>query len=101
VLREIVAPTQYLDVRGVFRGTSLRVRDDVVEVKARGRSTRGIRTTPLIALPYFELHPAWNKPIVFQREGSDGWTIALLGARELKLELKNLAASRLLSPAIN
>ena len=33
VLREIVPPTQYLDVRRVFRRTALRVRDDVVEVK--------------------------------------------------------------------
>ena len=37
MLREIVASTQYLDVRRVFRRTTLRVRNDVVEMKVPER----------------------------------------------------------------
>jgi len=50
-LLEIMTSTQYLDVRRVFRRTTLRVRDDVVEMKAGGRPA--LLAPPLIALPYF------------------------------------------------
>ena len=62
-LGEIMASTQYLDVRGVFRCTPFRVRNDVVKMKA------GIRPAflapPLITLPYFYLDPAWYEAIRF------------------------------------
>jgi hypothetical protein len=50
-LGEIMPSTQYLDVRRVFRRTTLRVRDDVVEMKTGSR--RALLAPPLIALPYF------------------------------------------------
>jgi hypothetical protein len=63
-----MAPTQYLNVLRVFLGTSLRVSDDVIEMKSGSRFTLHAATP--IALPYFELHPAWYELIVFQRS----WT---------------------------
>ena len=93
VLREIVAPAQYLDVRGIFRRTALRVRDDVVEMKAGSRATGGIHTTSLIALPHLKLHPTWNQPIVIQPGLSDDRTVALVGACEPKFELEDLPPS--------
>src|ERR1017187_6089422 len=70
-------------------------------MKAGSRATGGIHTTSLIALPYLELYPTWNQPIVIQRDLSDGRTVALVGACELEFELEDLPASRLLGPAIN
>jgi len=60
-----MASTQYLNVLRVFRGTTLRVRDDVIEMKSGSRFT--LHSTTPIALPYFQLNPAWYEPIVFQR----------------------------------
>jgi len=54
--------TQYLNVLRVFRGTTLRVRDDVIEMKSGSRFT--LHATSPIALPYFELYPAWCKSAV-------------------------------------
>jgi len=50
-LGEIMAPTQYLNVLGIFRRTPLRVRNDVIEMQFGSRSTL-CAPTP-IALPYF------------------------------------------------
>lgn len=50
-LGDIMASTQYLDVRRVFRRTTLRVRNNVVEMKAGSRPA--FLAPPLIALPYF------------------------------------------------
>jgi len=48
---EIVLPTQYLDIRRIFRRPTFRVRDDVIEMEAGSRST--LLALSLIALPYF------------------------------------------------
>lgn len=48
---EIVLPTQYLDIRRIFRRPTLRIGDDVVEMEAGTRPT--LLAPPLIALPYF------------------------------------------------
>ena len=101
VLREIVAPAQYLDVRRIFRRTALRIRDDVVEMKAGSRATGWIHTMSLIAFPYLEFHPTRNQPIVIQCDLSDGRTVALVGACEPEFELEDLPASGLLGPTIN
>jgi len=50
-LGEIMASTEYLDVRRVFRRTTLRIWDDVVKMKAGSRPA--FLATPLIALPHF------------------------------------------------
>ena len=58
-----MASTQDLDVRRAFRRTALRVGNDVVEMEAGRRPA--FLAPPLIALPYFQLDPAWYETIVF------------------------------------
>jgi hypothetical protein len=86
-----MASTQYLNVLRVFRGTTLRVRDDVIEMKSGSRFT--LHATTPIALPYFELHPAWYEPIVFRRSWDNSCMVLIVGASDSELELENLTAS--------
>lgn len=98
-LGEIVLPTQYLNIRRIFRRATFRVRDDVVEMEAGSRPT--LLAPPLIALPDFQLHPARYKSIVFHTWWSYCATMIIVRASESELELENFAPCRLFGPTIN
>jgi len=90
--------TQDLNVRNIFRGTPLRIRDYVVEMKIL--FAPALHTAALITFPDFDLDCGGNYAVMIAT-----WSKIGDGQRELiddlKFELENLPSTRGLLPGIH